>query len=146
MSNEKQRERLLHILSDAPFEIILNAVEDFKAFKIRQSEATNAVFKYFGDGKTRQEVPPPSPSVEESPSPKPDVKFSFIKPPGVATAKIGGETEKQVIAHLRSGPDNIQALSAAMGRNEKAAEGLLARLCEKEKIRYRSDKLYCLVE
>lgn len=140
MSNEKQRERLLHILTDAPFEILLNAVEDYKAFKIRQSEATNSVFKYFGDGKAKQEIAAPSPTAEV-PALKDDTKL--IACPGTPTAKIGGETEAAVMAHLRGGPDTLQNLAVAMGRNEAAATGLLARLHAKKKIGYRSDKKYC---
>lgn len=145
----KQRERLLQILNEAPTEILLNAVEDFKAFKCRQAESMTTVFKYFGDGKPQQDQSPPSAPAAE-PSPKPDApvlkdtQAKMIKAPGVPAGKIGSETEAAAIGWLRNGPASLESLAVAMKRNEKIAETLLARLWEKKKVLYRSDKLYCL--
>lgn len=146
MINEKQRERLLHILSDAPAEILIGAVEDYKAFKVHQSESLNTVFKYFGEGKAKEILSPSvvTAAIEEAGRPEKLKENNFIKPPGVAAGKIGSETEAVVIAHLRSGPDSLQNLAVAMKRNEKIAETLLARLWDKKKILFRSDRLYCL--
>lgn len=142
----KQRERLLQILSEAPTEILLNAVEDFKAFKLRQAEGMTSVFKYFGDGKAKEEAAPPP----EQPSPKAEpvveAKVRKIKPPHEPAGKIGSETEASVIAWLRNGPANLSSLAVAMKRSEAQAGPLLARLEMKRKIDYRSDNLYCLVE
>lgn len=147
----KQRERLLQILNEAPTEILLNAVEDFKAFKLRQAEAMSSVFKYFGDGRSASaqagaamaekiEVTIESTKVVEESK----AKAKMIKPPGVPAGKIGSETEAAAIGWLRNGPASLESLAVAMKRNEKIAETLLARLWEKKKVLYRSDKLYCL--
>lgn len=149
----KQRERLLQILSEAPTEILLNAVEDFKAFKCRQVESMTTVFKYFGDGKQKAEQLTPTEVAELSEKKAPPLslnkieetsKVKFINPPGEPSAKIGGDTESAVLAWLRNGPADLDSLAVAMKRPSKTAETLLARLHQKGKIKYRSDKLYCL--
>lgn len=138
----KQRERLLQILNDAPTEILLNAVEDLKAFKLRQAEAMTSVFKYFGDGKAKtEEVAPPPPSASE-PSPKPEAKVKYITPPFEPSAKIGSEAEAGALGWLRNGPADIESLAVAMKRSTAQAGPLLARLVQKGKIKYRSDKLF----
>lgn len=148
MTTDKQRERLLSILSDAPTEILLNAVEDFKAFKIRQSEALSAVLKYFGDGKPRQEASPLQAPVE-GPSPKPEavslvkrIPLKHIAPPFEPAGKIGSEAEASAIGWLRNGPADVESLAIAMKRSTAQAGPLLARLVQKGKIKYRSDKLF----
>jgi hypothetical protein len=141
---QKQRERLLEILSEAPTEILLNAVEDFKAFKTRQAETFTTVFKYFGDGKPRHDAPPSLPA--EEPSPKAETKYKFINPPHEPAGKIGSEAEASALAWLRNGPADLKSLAVAMKRNEALAGPLLARLVIKKKIAYRSDKLYCIPE
>lgn len=136
----KQRERLLQILTEAPTEILLNAVEDFKSFKLRQAEAMTSVFKYFGDGKAKEEAaPPPS---EPAPSPKPETKVKYITPPFEPSAKIGSEAEAGALGWLRNGPADIESLAVAMKRSTAQAGPLLARLVQKGKIKYRSDKLF----
>lgn len=145
----KQRERLLQILTDAPTEILLNAVEDFKSFKLRQAEAMTSVFKYFGDGKAKTEeaqsvVAPPQSTVqsEPAPSPKPETKVKYITPPFEPSAKIGSEAEAGALGWLRNGPADIESLAVAMKRSTAQAGPLLARLVQKGKIKYRSDKLF----
>lgn len=136
----KQRERLLQILTEAPTEILLNAVEDFKSFKLRQAEAMTSVFKYFGDGKAKEEAAPPPP--EPVPSPKPETKVKYITPPFEPSAKIGSEAEAGALGWLRNGPADIESLAVAMKRSTAQAGPLLARLVQKGKIKYRSDKLF----
>lgn len=136
----KQRERLLQILTEAPTEILLNAVEDFKSFKLRQAEAMTSVFKYFGDGKAKEEAAPPLP--EPAPSPKPETKVKYITPPFEPSAKIGSEAEAGALGWLRNGPADIESLAVAMKRSTAQAGPLLARLVQKGKIKYRSDKLF----
>lgn len=136
----KQRERLLQILTEAPTEILLNAVEDFKSFKLRQAEAMTSVFKYFGDGKAKEEAAPPPP--EPAPSPKPETKVKYITPPFEPSAKIGSEAEAGALGWLRNGPADIESLAVAMKRSTAQAGPLLARLVQKGKIKYRSDKLF----
>lgn len=136
----KQRDRLLQILTEAPTEILLNAVEDFKSFKLRQAEAMTSVFKYFGDGKAKEEAAPPPP--EPAPSPKPETKVKYITPPFEPSAKIGSEAEAGALGWLRNGPADIESLAVAMKRSTAQAGPLLARLVQKGKIKYRSDKLF----
>lgn len=147
----KQRERLLQILTEAPTEILLNAVEDFKSFKLRQAEAMTSVFKYFGDGKAKTEeapsvVAPPQSTVQSkpAPSPKPEIetKVKYITPPFEPSAKIGSEAEAGALGWLRNGPADIESLAVAMKRSTAQAGPLLARLVQKGKIKYRSDKLF----
>lgn len=141
---QKQRERLLAILTEAPTEILLNAVEDFKAFRLRQAEAMTSVFKYFGDGVQKQEAAPPSPPAEP-PSPKPEMKeakVKYIAPPFEPAGKIGSEAEAGALGWLRNGPADLESLAVAMKRSTTLAGPLLARLVQKGKIKYRSDKLF----
>lgn len=139
----KQRERLLQILTEAPTEILLNAVEDFKSFKLRQAEAMTSVFKYFGDGKAKTEEAVPELS-KPAPSPKPETetKVKYITPPFEPSAKIGSEAEAGALGWLRNGPADIESLAVAMKRSTAQAGPLLARLVQKGKIKYRSDKLF----
>lgn len=139
----KQRERLLQILTEAPTEILLNAVEDFKSFKLRQVEAMTSVFKYFGDGKAKTEEAVPELS-KPAPSPKPETetKVKYITPPFEPSAKIGSEAEAGALGWLRNGPADIESLAVAMKRSTAQAGPLLARLVQKGKIKYRSDKLF----
>lgn len=145
---EKQRERLLQILSEAPIEILLNAVQDLQAFRIQQANAMTSVFKYFGDGEQKQDVVPPSAPVEP-PSPKPEavslvkrIPLKHITPPFEPAGKIGSEAEASAIGWLRNGPADVESLAVAMKRSTAQAGPLLARLVQKGKIKYRSDKLF----
>lgn len=154
----KQRERLLQILTDAPTEILLNAVEDFKSFKQRQAEAMTSVFKYFGDGRSpsAQAGAAFAEKIEETivqtngfikaevekDKQKAEAKVKYITPPFEPSAKIGSEAEAGALGWLRNGPADIESLAVAMKRSTAQAGPLLARLVQKGKIKYRSDKLF----
>lgn len=140
----KQRERLLQILNEAPTEILLNAVEDLKAFKLRQAEAMTSVFKYFGDGKEKvaEALSRPASETVSEPPPKPELKVKHIAPPFEPAGKIGSEAEAGALGWLRNGPADIESLAVAMKRSTAQAGPLLARLVQKGKIKYRSDKLF----
>lgn len=150
----KQRERLLQILSEAPTEILLNAVQDLQAFKVQQANAMTSVFKYFGDGKPKEDGAPhpieQSPSKTESVGKTPDeIAYNvltktpkYITPPFEPSAKIGSEAEAGALGWLRNGPADIESLAVAMKRSTAQAGPLLARLVQKGKIKYRSDKLF----
>lgn len=101
-----------------------------------------SLFKYFGDGKAKTEEAVPELS-KPAPSPKYlKTEVKYITPPFEPSAKIGSEAEAGALGWLRNGPADIESLAVAMKRSTAQAGPLLARLVQKGKIKYRSDKLF----
>jgi len=141
---EEERDRLLDILKSAPDEVLINAVLEMKATRQRLKEDLDLAFKYFGNGKPKDSVPPVImvSKVEQNIQNSISTSSNNIKPPGDAAARIGSETENLVTRYLKDGPKDVDKLALVLARPIKLTESLLARLWDKKVVKYDGEKYY----